>query len=440
MLGAVTAIRIQSLAYEYRQIAKPVSLSPNNPPNRRAQEAPPFRDGEECALRVLDNRPLIVYTRRVKLIVQLKLLPSPKDAHALLVTLERANAAANTISQTAWETHTFGQYALQKAVYYEIKTRFDLTAQLVVRVIAKVADAYKLDRERPRVFRQHGSIAYDDRILRYGTDRVSIWTVEGRKQVPFVCDERARRLLEHRQGESDLVWRDGTFYLFATVNYEEPPEGEVEEVLGIDLGIVNLAVDSDGTRHSSAHVNSLRARHRRLRRRLQTKRTWSKLRLLKKRRRKERRFATWVNHNLSQRIVAEARRTKRAIALEDLHGIRSRVRARKPQRATLSSWSFYQLRAFLEYKAKLAGVRVILVDPRNTSRTCPACGHCAKENRPDQATFLCQSCGLAGLADYIAALNIRVRGWAVVSRPHADAVRSASHPRREPMPPASAER
>jgi len=216
--------------------------------------------------------------------------------------------------------------------------------------------------------------------------------------------------------------------------------GEIEEVIGVDLGVINLAVDSDGNRYSGTHVNNLRRRQRRLRAKLSAKWTTSSRRLYRKRRRKERRFATHVNHRISKRIVAEAKRTKRAIALEELHGIRSRVRVRKPQRATFHSWSFHQLRSFLEYKAKLAGVRVIFVDPRNTSRTCPACGHCAKENRPDQATFQCQSCGLAGLADLIAALNIRVRGWAVVSRPHADAVGSASHPAGSAMPPALAGR
>jgi putative transposase len=385
---------------------------------------------------VLDNLLPISYTGWVKLIVQLKLQPTSEQSAALLATLERANAAANALSALAWQTQTFGAYALQEAHYYEIKAGFHLTAQLVVRLIAKVADAYKLDRLRRRCFRQHGSIAYDDRILRYGTDRVSLWSLAGRLQIPFVCDERARELLKSRQGESDLVYRDGGWYLLATITCEEPPEGEVDDVLGVDLGVVNLAVDSDGNRHSGTHVNSLRQRQRRLRRRLQQKRTWSALRLLKKRRRKERRFATWVNHRVSKRIAAEAQRTKRAIALEDLWGIRSRVRARKPQRATLHSWSFHQLRSFIEYKAKLAGVRVVFVDPRNTSRTCPCCGHCAQENRPDQATFQCQRCGLAGHADLIAAVNIRARGWAVVSRPHADAVRSASRPRREQLAPA----
>jgi IS605 OrfB family transposase len=378
----------------------------------------------------------------MKLIVQLKLVTTPEGHAALLATLERANDAANAISQVAWDTRTFGQFALQKATYYDIKARFGLTAQVVVRVTSKVVDAYKLDRKRQRTFRRHGSIAYDDRILRYGEDHVSIWTVEGRKSIPFVCDERARRLLAHRQGESDLLYRDGRWYLFATVNVEEPPEGEACDVLGVDLGVVNIAVDSDGNRHSGTHVNRLRERHRRLRAKTAARWTRASRRLHRKRSRKERRFATHVNHTIAKRIVAEAQRTKRAIALEDLHGIRSRVRARKPQRATLHSWSFAQLRSFIAYKARLAGVKVIFVDPRNTSRTCPCCGHCAKENRPHQATFLCQRCGLAGLADLIAALNIRVRGWAAVSQPYADAVGSANALRlgRELMPPAAAGR
>jgi len=242
----------------------------------------------------------------VKLIVQLKLVTTPQDHTALLATLERANDAANAISEVAWETRTFGQFALQKTTYYDIKARFGLTAQLVVRVTSKVVDAYKLDRKVKRIFRRRGSIAYDDRILRYGEDRVSIWTVEGRRAIPFVCDERARRLLSSRQGESDLVYRDGSWYLFATVTVEEPPEGETLDVLGVDLGVVNLAVDSDGNQHSGSHVNTLRRRHRRLRARLSAKWTTSSRRLLRKRRRKERRFATHVNHTISKRIVAEA--------------------------------------------------------------------------------------------------------------------------------------
>jgi IS605 OrfB family transposase len=359
----------------------------------------------------------------VKLTVPLKLQPSEKDAKALLQTLDKANTAANAISKIAWETGTFRQYALHKLTYHPIRAEFDLTAQMVVRLNAKVADAYKLDRKKLRVFRVHGSIAYDDRILRYGTDHVSIWTVKGRLSVPFVCGERQRALLAFRQGESDLVYRDGAWYLLATVNYEEPPEGEVLDVLGIDLGIVNIATDSDGTVYAGKQVNALRRRSRRLRAQLGRKFTRSARRLFHKRAKKERRFGTHTNHTISKQIVAEAQHTKRAIAVEELTGIRERVRVRQPQRATLSSWSFAQLRFFLEYKAQMAGVRVVAVDPRNSSRTCPGCGHVDKANRPSQDRFSCRQCDLAGHADTFAAVILADRGRAaLVSRPHANAI------------------
>jgi len=115
-----------------------------------------------------------------------------------------------------------------------------------------------------------------------------------------------------------------------------------------------------------------------------------------------------VNHCISKKIVAKAKGTRRAIALEDLRGIRRRVTARRSQRAALHSWSFHDLRQKIEYKAKLVGVPVFLVDPANTSITCPdpVCGHIDKRNRIHQSTFSCVVCGFAGPADHIAVINI----------------------------------
>ena len=161
----------------------------------------------------------------------------------------------------------------------------------------------------------------------------------------------------------------------------------------------------------------MRVRHRRLRKRLQAKGTRSAKRLLKKRSGKESRFAKDVNHRISKRIVSVAKRTDRAIAIEELGGIRNRVRLRRHQRENLHSWSFAQLGQFLRYKAIVAGVVLVGVDPRNTSRTCPACGHCEKANRLSQSRFLCVSCGFADLADYVAAVNIRARGRVAVMQP-----------------------
>ena len=200
------------------------------------------------------------------------------------------------------------------------------------------------------------------------------------------------------------------------VDVPEPPADEPTDWVGVDLGIVNIAADSDGDTYSGGHLNGLRTRHATLRARLQARGTKSATRLLKKRRRREQRFARTVNHVISKRLVAKAKGTGRGIALEDLRGIRSRMTATKAQRRVQSSWAFHQLRSFIEYKARLAGVSVVAVDPRNTSRTCPACGHVAKANRRSQASFLCVSCGFAGPADTIAAENIR---RAVVMQPYA---------------------
>ena len=204
--------------------------------------------------------------------------------------------------------------------------------------------------------------------------------------------------------------------MLVTYTVEEVARQDVDTALGIDLGVSNIATDSDGKAHSGKAIKNVRYRHRRLRNKLQRLGTLGSRRRLRKLSGQERRFAKHVNHCLSKRIVAKAERTKRAIALEELTHIRTRVRARRSQRATLHSWAFAQLMAFISYKAQLRGVPVHFVDPRNTSRTCPACGHCAKENRKTQASFVCTSCGFAGPADVIAAGNIASR--AAVNRPH----------------------
>jgi len=353
----------------------------------------------------------------MNLTAKIKLQPTPEQTNALRRTLEVANTACDYISERAWQEKTFRQFDLHKLVYYDVRQRFSLSAQMTVRCIAKVADAYKLDRKTKRTFRRQGAIAYDRRILRWKPDKreVSIWTVAGRQTIPFASGEHQDNLLQNQKGESDLALIDGTFYLLATCQAETPQPIQAQQALGVDLGIVNIATDSDGQIYSGGQVNGLRKRHAKLRARLQSKGTKSAKRLLKKRSRKERRFAQDVNHVIAKRIVEKAEDTGRAIGLEDLSGIRDRITVRKRQRRQHHSWAFYDLRQKIEYKAALAGVPVILVDPRNTSRTCPICSCVDKRNRPNQHTFSCVQCGFSGHADTIAAVNIGRR--AVVNQP-----------------------
>ena len=344
----------------------------------------------------------------MKLIAQVKLQPTKEQGAILKKTMLAANAAAQHISDYAWMAKVFKQYDLHHALYYEVKEAFGMPAQMVVRTIAKVADSYKLDKKTKRTFAPLGSIAYDQRNLTWKLDKglVSLSSLSGRVVVPFVAGPKQLDLLQYAQGEADLIHRKGEWYLHQTCELPEPQGFDPEEWLGVDLGIVNIAVDSDGHLYSGSAVLSLRKRRRRQRRRLQAKQTKAATRVLCHLSRRERRFATDINHQISKEIVTLAQRTGRGIVLEDLQGIRERVRLRKQQRDDLHSWSFYQLKSFIEYKGRLAGVPVQTVDPRNTSRKCSCCGHIDKANRPTQDTFSCVVCGYSLNADLNAAKNL----------------------------------
>jgi IS605 OrfB family transposase len=291
---------------------------------------------------------------------------------------------------------------------------------MAVRVIGKVCEAYKRDkRVRPR-FRPQGAVVYDQRNSALkGLDSFSLGTLDGRVVVSFDFGEYQRPLLGQLKGQADLVYDHvrHTFFLYATAEVPVPEAGAPGGVLGVDLGIVNLAADSDGTTYAGAVCNGLRRRHHRLRQRLQARGTRSARRRLRQRRHKERRYQADVNHTIAKRLVATASATHRAIALEDLEGIRNCGNVRRGQRRVLHGWAFAQLRAFVEYKSRLAGVAVFAVDPRHTSQTCPRCGLIDKANRPNRSTFRCVSCGLAGPADTIAATNIARRGAEVAGLP-----------------------
>ena len=340
--------------------------------------------------------------------------------------MECFNAACNVISQIAFENKTFGKVKLQHLCYYQIRNDFKLSSQMVVRAIAKVCESYsdKKKRENQHTFKPHGAIVYDDRILTVKSiDTVSILTLDGRIFVPMsVCQYHSSIINNAKRirGQADLGYINGKFYLFLVAEVSDKPENTCEGFLGVDLGIAKIATTSDGKYYSGAKVKHLRRRNFKLRQKLQAKGTKSAKRLLKKRRRKESRFATDVNHCISKRLVEVAKGTQRAIVLEDLKGIRERARKGtrktvcKTMRQALSSWSFYQLRQFIEYKAKAVGVRVIYVDPRNTSRTCSKCGYVDKKSRKDQEHFVCTACGNAINADTNAALNIARRGAEVI--------------------------
>jgi putative transposase len=348
----------------------------------------------------------------MKLTLQLQLLPDTARKAILLETMGRFNEAATFAAARGFEAKVFSQPSIHKLAYREIRDRFGLSAQMAVRAIGKAVECFHRDKTKCPVFKPRGAITYDQRILSFKRlDKVSLWTLAGRMILPLIYGEYQGERFDRMKGQVDLVYRGGKFFLYATVELPDKAPIEPKDFLGIDLGIASIATDSDGETHSGKPVEAVRRRHNLQRKRLGRRNTKGAKKKLKRLAGKEARYRKHINHCVSKAIVAKAKDTDRGIAVEDLSGIRDRLPVwAKDARNKLSGWSFAQLVGFLSYKAALAGVPVVQVDPRNTSRTCAECGHCEKDNRKSQAKFLCVSCGYRANADQNAARNIRALG------------------------------
>lgn len=260
----------------------------------------------------------------MKLVVQVKLLPTPEQASALEATLRACNRAATYASQVAFAQDLKDRNGLQKEVYTDLKATFGLSAQPVVRTVKKVVDAYSTLKANllagnlgaptskryrravgtPVAFRPQAAQPFDDRCLswQYDARTVSIWTVDGRlKGIRFACSpNQLKTLVTHRKGESDLVRRGGKWYLVATCDMPEPEVYEPVDWIGVDRVIVNLATTSDGTNYQGRRLGRYRRWQARKRVELQRKNTRSATSRLARRAQKEKRHAAHVNHTISQ--------------------------------------------------------------------------------------------------------------------------------------------
>jgi IS605 OrfB family transposase len=376
------------------------------------------------------------------LTISCKLKVSPSQAAKLDATLEAFGQALNWVNQNTPEK-IVNAVKLQSLCYYEIRARFGLSSNLAQQVCRRVAGSRKVAKQKKRPVKEFksGFVTYDARIFSFREKdwTVSLTTVEGRERFELAIGRYQReRLAGSNPKSATLVKRkDGSYSIQICVEAEPSPPQRTGRVLGVDLGRTDIAHTSDGDNWNGQQLNRVRDRYSRLRAVLQrkaSKGTRSSRRrcrqLLQRLSGKERRFQsrqrcvakTWVNHRISKAIVSRAKATNSAIALEDLTGIRKRVNQQprsKTERRRANSWAFYQLRQFLEYKARVAGVSLILVPPAYTSQTCHRCLHIHPEQGKSYRSgksFKCGHCGWEGDADLNGANVIALLG-AVVNQP-----------------------
>ncbi|MFD0033282.1 RNA-guided endonuclease InsQ/TnpB family protein [Streptomyces sp. NPDC055059] len=230
------------------------------------------------------------------------------------------------------------------------------------------------------------------------------------------------------------VKREGRqWFVVLTVEQVQPePLPATGSLVGIDLGIANFLTTSDGgfvpnPRHGRSNAAKLEAaqqalsrfpRVRRDKRAANHRRAVEKVAKLHRKVRRQR-----LDH--AHKTALDLVRQHDFIAHEDLR-IRNMVRRATPKpdpgmpggflpngagakaglNRAISDAGWGVFLTILAVKAESAGREVIAVDPRNTSRKCPACGHTSAENRPTQAKFHCVSCGHTAHADTVGATNV----------------------------------
>lgn len=346
------------------------------------------------------------------LTLKIKLNPSEEQKALLLDTIKSVNKTCNAISDLAWDNRVFNQFKIHKLVYHDIKNTTNLSAQIIVRSIAKVSDAYKIDKKVKRVFKPFGAITYDSRILTYKKEVASIWCVDGRQKIPFQCFNKD--YIPYIKGEADLIYRKGKFFLFQCVDVPDEEIKDISEFTGVDFGITSIVETNDGVKHTDNTLNEYREKRQKVRSSIQSKGTRSCKRLLKRLSGREKTHANIVNHTIAKSIVLTAKEQGKGIAIEDLTGIRFTSKRRsKKFKTKLGRWNFADLRTKLQYKALLNGVKLVVVNPRYTSQTCNSCKNIGKRTNK---VFKCTNtnCSVDVIdADYNACLNIAGLGVAI---------------------------
>jgi putative transposase len=309
---------------------------------------------------------------------------------------------------------------LHHSAYYDMRELFpSVGSQMTCIAIREVAAAYKTQLALGNISKNkafpvllwspQGSVAFDARTMRYDDfGNVSLYTQCGRTLVPMVVGSwQQDALAQGAAREAKVVCKRGRWYLHVSVQREKTKLSKSKIVMGVDVGECNIAATSTNKILGGKHLRHERERHLALRSRLQSQGTKSAKQRLVTVSGRENRHVRHVNHVTSKVLVAEAIKSGAGtIAMEDLTHIRDRIRMGKRMRGRLHRWAWRQLQTFVEYKAGLAGLRVIYVDPAYTSQTCSRClclgGRGTGKHR---SRFVC-ACGNRQHADANAARNI----------------------------------
>ena len=356
-----------------------------------------------------------------------KLQVSTEKQQLLFDTASAFASACNWINQNINPNLT-NRNSIQAVCYKNVKDQFGLTANHVVRACARVGANRLTAKQKGKKVKSFKPTSFDcdARTFRFVESNwtVSISTTGKRLTVPLRASNYHRGKLAGQNPTSAQVClhKDGCWYVHIQLKLESPKTIKATNVIGVDLGPRDIAVTSTGKSWSGKEIQKTRDKYSRVRASLQkkasqgTRSTRRRARqILKRLSGRERRYQTWLNHNISKAIISEAKQTQSFVSIEDLTGIRGRTNSQprnKTERRRSNFWAFYQLRTFLEYKGISEGIEVIAVNPAYTSQSCHCCLHIGVRT---EKRFKCSNkvCGWIGDADENGSKMIALLGLSV---------------------------
>ena len=366
--------------------------------------------------------------------VRIKLDVDESAADLLHQTTDHFLDAANHVVDVAWEPDwkITSKQKLHNLTYYDVRDDSPLPANLVQAARNRAAEAVKGVIERwkkgKNASKPHFTsrfASYDARTVTVNDDHATLATIDGRVTAEFVLPDEQRDTPHSKYLFNDDYDVNGAtlhhdtvedcFYLHVrtkpVVENDEAEQGDAKHVsvLGVDLGITNIAVTSTGRFWSGGELTHWHREYEKRRGDLQRTGTrWAHENVQRVGRKQTRRFEQML-HIISNELVEEALENDCThIVFEQLKDIRERL----PHAKAVHKWAFHRLFEYVTYKAESEGLVVKQINPAYTSQRCSKCGFTHEDNRPHtngQNEFGCLKCGYDVHADYNAAKNIGMK-------------------------------
>ena len=339
------------------------------------------------------------------LTMQFKLVPTNEQARVIEATMHEYIGLVNDIidySIAIDEMPKLSSANIKAPLPSALRDQCRLDAKSIWKKIMKSGRCFPVLKKPVAIWNNQNYKANRDSI------EFPVW-LDGKSQrikvKAVIPDDMYGTLVDSKLGTLRITKKNGKY--IAQVAYEVGSEAKAGSgVMGVDLGIKcpAVAVMSDDTVRFYGNGRQNKFVRRRFAKRRKKLGKAKKLKAIKKSANKEQRWMKDQDHKISRAIVNDAIvHGVGTIKLETLFGIRASARTSRKNNHSLHSWSFYRLAKFIEYKAELAGIKVVYVDPAYTSQTCPICGgvHHAQDRQ-----YVCPDCGYRSHRDIIGARNI----------------------------------